>query len=67
MSKQELYLALRTAYVMALKLPHDEFRLRHQWALCQMRNALAEYEGREAQEVQEDYEEVALLERVTKP
>lgn len=52
-------LALRAGYFQLLQLPHDTLRLRSQRALCLLRDAIAEAEGRTAEEVQDEYEALA--------
>jgi hypothetical protein len=62
----KLYQACKAGYVLALQIPFDAKRARSQETLCLLRDAIAEYEQREPQAVQEEHEEIALLERVTR-
>ena len=54
-----LLAALREGYLYALRSPVNTHRIRHQAALCQMRDALAVAEDRTEQETQEFYEALA--------
>ena len=58
-----IYNALRAGYLFALQMPHNVVRIRGQGTLAQMRDALAAYEQRDPEEVQNEYEEQALKER----
>ena len=52
--------ALEAGYLLALQMPHDALRVRNQTTLCLLRDAIAEGSGRDSQEVQESFEEMAL-------
>lgn len=57
----QLLEALEAAYMLALQMPHDALRIRSQAELCAMRNAIAAATGREAEEVQNDFEARAAI------
>jgi hypothetical protein len=59
----ESHAALCVGYLLALQLPDSALRIRNQRALCQMRDAIAKFENRDQQAVQEEYEERALMAR----
>lgn len=58
---KRLYEACKSGYLLALQMPHDALRLRNQAILCQLRDAIAAYEKRSERDVQEEYEERALI------
>lgn len=58
------YRACKVAYHHLLQTPHDGLRAKNQTTLCLLRDAIAEYEQRDAQTVQDEHEEAALLERL---
>lgn len=55
-----IYNALRAGYRFALQMPHNVVRIKGQGALAQMRDAIAAFEGRSPEEVQNEYEEEIL-------
>lgn len=55
--------ALRAGYLFALQTPHNVVRIRNQQTLCLLRDSIAELEGRDPEEVQNEFEELALLAR----
>lgn len=59
----DLLQALEAGYIFALNHPHDAYRARNQETLCAMRDAICKATGRDSQDVQEDYEERALIAR----
>lgn len=59
-----IYNALRAGYLFALQMPHNVVRIRGQGTLAQMRSAIAAYEGRSDEEVQNEFEELALKARM---
>ena len=60
----ELVAALEAGYLYALGTAHDQHRMRNQAALCAMRDAICLETGRGAQDVQETFEELAILSKV---
>lgn len=56
--------ALRAGYLFALQMPHNVVRIRGQGTLAQMRDAIAAFEQREPEEVQNEFEELALKEQL---
>lgn len=57
--------ALEKSYLILLQIPHDSnLRLRALGALCACRDSLAELCGKSEQEIQETFEERALIQRI---
>lgn len=53
--------AAKQAYLLLLKIrSEDRYTLDYQYTLCVLRDQIAEYEGRSAEDVQNDYESQAL-------
>jgi len=57
--ERQLYLACKQGYVLCLRMPNDYLRLRNQATLCALRNAIATFEERSEEDVQNDFEYLA--------
>lgn len=62
--KNNLYIACKAAYLLVLQMPHNALRARNQATLCLLRDAIAEHEKRNREQVQDEYEDRAFLERL---
>ena len=63
MSVEEIYESLyesieviKETYLALLKLPICSWRINNQRIYCKLRDAIADFEGRSIQEIQEEYE-----------
>jgi hypothetical protein len=64
MKEIQAFHALTQAYLLLLQMPHGGVRARNQSVLCALRDAIATEAAMAPQEVQDEFEAQALLQRM---
>lgn len=55
---------IKAAYLLALQIPHGALRLKNQATLCELRDAIALATGENEEDIQDEYESLALAKAV---